>query len=374
MTSPDVFSLTSRDDLFRAALLGWFASHKRDLPWRTTRDPYLIWVSEVMLQQTQVVTVIPYYRRFVAKYPDVQTLAAAPLEEVLKIWERMGYYARARNLHHAARTIAAEMGGEIPREYSLFRSLPGVGEYIAAAVMSIAHGKPHAVVDGNVRRVFARVFLVDAPTNVSSSARVFKERADALLDRSNPGEFNQAIMELGATVCTPRKPACDGCPVSEYCRAFAARFQSSYPVRAPRRTTPEHHIAVGVVRKDGRILITRRKESGLLGGLWEFPGGKIKRGESPEDACRREISEEVNLSVEVTGFITRVDHAYSHFRVAVDVFDCEYTAGEIKLSGPTDFRWILIDETDEYPFPVVNHKIFPYLKRRKPQGFEDEFP
>ena len=366
MTFPDDLLLTSRDNVFRGALLVWFAAHKRDLPWRNTRDPYLIWISEVMLQQTQVVTVIPYYHRFVAKYPNICTLAGAPLEEVLRIWERMGYYARARNLHRAARMIAAEMGGEIPREYSLFRALPGVGEYIAAAVMSIAYGKPHAVVDGNVRRVLARVFLVDAPANAPSSARVFKERADTLLDQSNPGEFNQAIMELGATVCNPRKPACDRCPVSEYCRAFAAELQASYPMRAPRRMTPEHHIAVGVIRKDGRVLITRRKESGLLGGLWQFPGGKVQEGESPEEACRREIAEEVNLSVGVTGFITRVDHAYSHFRVAVDVFDCEYTAGEIRLNGPTDFRWILVDETDEYPFPAVNHKMFPYLKRRKP--------
>jgi len=366
MTSPDVFSLTVRDGSFRTALLGWFAAHKRDLPWRTTRDPYLIWVSEVMLQQTQVATVIPYFHRFVEKYPHIQALAAAPLEEVLKIWEKMGYYARARNLHRTARMIAAEMDGEIPREYSLLRSLPGVGDYIASAVMSIAFGKPHAVVDGNVRRVLSRVLLVDAPANDFSSARVFKERADALLDRSDPGEFNQAIMELGATVCTPRKPGCGRCPVSRYCQAFAAGLQASYPARKPQRKTPKHHVAVGVVRKDGRILITRRKESGLLGGLWELPGGKVKRGESPEEACKREIEEEVSLSVEVTGFITRVDHAYSHFKVAVDVFDCEYRAGEIKLSGPTDFRWILVDETNEYPFPAVNHKIFPYLKRRKP--------
>jgi A/G-specific adenine glycosylase len=363
--------MTSPDDLFpqasfRQALFGWFAAHKRDLPWRTTRDPYLIWVSEVMLQQTQVVTVIPYFLRFVERYPDIRALSDAPLEDVLKSWERLGYYARARNLHRAARTIAGEMGGKIPGDYSFFRSLPGVGDYIASAVTSIAYGEPYAVVDGNVRRVLSRVFLVDAPANVSSSARVFKELAEELLDRSNPGDFNQAIMELGAMVCTPGKPACDRCPVSACCRAFAARLQTSYPVRAPRRKPPQHHIAVGVIRKDGRILITRRKESGLLGGLWEFPGGKVEKGEAPEDACKREIAEEVSLSVAVTGFITRVDHAYSHFRVAVDVFDCEYRAGEIKLSGPTDFRWILVDETDEYPFPAVNHKIFPYLKSRKP--------
>jgi A/G-specific adenine glycosylase len=327
-----------------------------------------------MLQQTQVATVIPYYERFVARYPGVRALAEAPLEDALKMWEKMGYYARARNLHRAARMIAEESGGQIPGDYTRLRSLPGIGEYIASAVMSIAFGKPYAVVDGNVRRVLARLFLLDAPANAPSSARVFRDRAETLLDRLHPGEYNQAIMELGATVCTPRKPSCDRCPVSGYCAALATGLQTSYPVRVPRRATPRYHIAVGVVRKDGHILITRRKESGLLGGLWEFPGGKVEPGESPEEACRREIAEEVNLSVDVIGFIARVDHAYSHFRVAVDVFDCQYRTGEVTLSGPTDFRWILVDETDEYPFPAVNHKIFPYLKRKEPRRSGSEFP
>jgi A/G-specific adenine glycosylase len=351
---------------FRRALRVWYAANKRDLPWRASQDPYLIWISEVMLQQTQVAAVIPYYERFVAKYADVRALSGAPLEDVLKVWEGMGYYARARNLHRAAMIVCAETGGEIPCDYARLRSLPGVGDYIASAVMSIAFGRPCAVVDGNARRVLARLFLLDAPIATASSARVFKDRADALLDRSHPGEFNQAIMELGATVCAPRKPSCDRCPVSRYCGAFAGGLQTSYPARAPRREVPRHRIAVGVVRKNGRILITRRRESGLLGGLWEFPGGKIEPGEAPADACRREIAEEVNLTVKVTGLIACVEHAYSHFKVSVDVFDCEYRAGEIKLSGPTDFRWILVDETDEYAFPAVNHKIFPYLKRAKP--------
>ncbi len=351
---------------FQEALLDWYAAHKRDLPWRATRDPYRIWVSEVMLQQTQVATVVPYFEKFVEKYPDVRTLAESPLENVLKTWEGMGYYARARNLHRAARLIVGEMGGEIPRDYPAFRSLPGVGDYIAAAVTSIAHDRPHPVVDGNVGRVLARLFLVDTPVGTVASARALKERAEDLLDRSNPGEFNQALMELGALVCAPRSPACGLCPVSRHCGALADSVQTRYPVRRKRRKTPEYHIAVGVVRKDGRILITRRKDAGLLGGLWEFPGGKVQPGETPEEACAREIAEEVSLSVEVTRFVARVDHSYSHFRVAVDVFDCRYMAGDVWLHGPTDYRWILIDETDEYPFPAVNHKIFLYLKDRKP--------
>jgi len=352
----------------RKAMLDWFAANKRDLPWRRTRDPYLVWVSEVMLQQTQVATVIPYFQRFAEKYPDVRSLSEAPLEDVLKSWEKMGYYARARNFHGAARKIAGEMGGAVPRDYTVFRSLPGVGDYIAAAVTSIAFGEPRAVVDGNVKRVLARLFLIDSPVDKASSTRLFNERADQILDRSNPGEFNQAVMELGALVCTPRNPSCARCPVSGHCGAFAASVQTSYPVRTKRRETPRYHIAVGVVRKDGRILITRRKESGLLGGLWEFPGGKVEPGESSEQACRREIAEEVNLSVEVTDLIARLDHAYTHFKVSVDVFDCEYTAGEVELDGPTDSRWILLEEAEKYAFPAVNHKIFDRLRDRRERG------
>jgi A/G-specific adenine glycosylase len=271
-----------------------------------------------MLQQTQVQTVIPYYQRFVAAYPDVRTLARADLQEVLKSWEKMGYYARARNLHSAARRLTDESGGAgIPRDYVALRELPGVGDYIAAAVMSIAFGEPRAVVDGNVKRVLARLFEMDSPVNASSSQRLFREHADRLLDHKHPGDYNQALMELGAIVCRPAQPLCDACPVSPFCGAFASGRQHEFPVRAPRKRVPKYHIAVGVIRKDDRILITRRQDDGLLGGLWEFPGGKVRRGERPEDACAREIKEEVNLTVDVTDYLTHVDHAYSHFKIGV---------------------------------------------------------
>jgi A/G-specific adenine glycosylase len=348
----------------RKALLDWFAANKRDLPWRRTKDPYAIWVSEVILQQTQAGTAVPYFYRFIEKYPDVESLSRASLEQVLKTWENLGYYARARNMHRAARRIVEDFGGVVPRNHASLRSLPGVGEYIAAAVASIAYGEPRAAVDGNVKRVLSRLFLIDAPLGRASSAHAFRERAEELLDRTHPGEFNQAMMELGATVCAPRSPACDRCPVPEHCAAFARSAQSTYPVRVKRPRTPRYRIAVGVVRRNGRILITRRKESGLLGGLWEFPGGKIEPGESPEEACVREISEEVNLSVEVKRLVARVTHAYTHFRVAVDVFDCEYKAGDVVLNGPADHKWILLEEKDQYAFPALNRKIFPHLSRR----------
>jgi A/G-specific adenine glycosylase len=298
----------------------------------------------------------------VDEYPDVRALAEATLDDVLKTWERLGYYARARNLHRAARMVIRDMNGAFPGDYPSLRALPGVGDYIAAAVASIAFGEPRAVVDGNVRRVLARLFLIDAPANKPSSERILRDRADGLLDRARPGDFNQAIMELGALVCTPRTPACAMCPLTRHCRAFASSLQAAYPVRAERRKTPRYRIAVGVVRKDGRILITRRKDTGLLGGLWEFPGGKIEPGESSEQACKREIAEEVNLAVEVIGLIARVDHAYTHFRVSVDAFHCEYAAGSVELNGPADYRWILLEEAEDYAFPAVNHKILSHLR------------
>ncbi|UCG51220.1 MAG: A/G-specific adenine glycosylase [Candidatus Latescibacterota bacterium] len=349
---------------FQNRLRHWFEQNSRDLPWRHTNDPYLIWVSEVMLQQTQVKTVIPYFQKFVAEYPDILTLANASLNDVLRHWEKMGYYSRARNLHTAARQLVRDADGVVPPDYPSFRKLPGVGDYIASAVLSIAFGQPHAVVDGNTKRVLSRLFLIDAPANHSSSTAVFKKLAEEILDHGDPGLFNQAMMELGATVCKPRNPACDECPVKKHCKAFRAGQQDEYPIRIERRKTPKYHIAVGVVYKGDKILITRRKEKGLLGGLWEFPGGKVRKEESAAEACKREIEEEVNLDVEVTDHVTHVDHAYSHFKIGVDVFACRYLAGKVKLNGPIDHRWILVEDTAHYPFPAVNHKIFPHLKIR----------
>lgn len=345
-------------------LLDWYQENKRDLPWRRTRDPYRVWVSEVMLQQTQVVTVAPYFERFVARYPDVASLAAADLQDVLKAWEKMGYYARARNLHAAARTLVRENEGVVPCDHEAFRRLPGVGAYIAAAVMSIAFGEPHAVLDGNVKRVLSRLFMIGEPVNSSAAMKSLRARADALIDRGRPGEFNQALMELGATLCRPRNPDCGRCPLVDHCQAFHAGRVGDFPAPRPRREVPLHHIALGVVRKDGRILITRRKEEGHLGGLWEFPGGKVAEGESSEETCRREIREECGLDVRVTDFLAHVDHAYSHFRISVDVYTCEYRAGQVILNGPTDHRWILVDEIDDYPFPGANHKFIPLVREK----------
>jgi len=349
----------------RSKLFLWYKKNQRPLPWRKTDDPYRIWVSEVMLQQTQVNTVLPFYRAFFPEFPNVKSLAQADITDVLKVWEGMGYYARARNLHRAAMTVVEKYDGKIPDNWHDFRKLPGVGDYIASAVLSIAFHEPHAVVDGNVKRVMARLLQIDAPVNKSASYKIFKEACETLLDRKHPGMFNQAIMELGALICKPRNPNCGTCPLQSFCRAYQCQTLDEYPKRIKKPPTPEYHIAVGVVFKNTRVLITRRKLEGLLGGLWEFPGGKVRNGESAEVACVREIREEVNICVEVNSFLTRVKHAYTHFKIYADVFCCNYLTGNVKLNGPIDYLWIKLQDIDRYPFPKANHKFIPLLKQMK---------
>jgi A/G-specific adenine glycosylase len=352
---------TNDIEFLRKQLVKWYLANQRDLPWRRSKNAYQIWVSEVMLQQTQVNTVLSYYRRFLKKFPNIKKLAGADLQAILKVWEGMGYYARARNLHRAAQTVVQDHGGRIPNTWEAFHSLPGVGDYIAAAVLSIAFDQPHAVVDGNVKRVLARLYKMHAPVNQASSYKRFKAAADQLLDSQHPGVFNQAMMELGALICTPRNPSCGICPLHHLCRAYQTNQVAGFPKRQRSKATPQYHIAVGVVFKNNRVLITRRKTDGLLGGLWEFPGGKIRDGESAPAACIREIKEEVNLNVDVDRHLATVKHAYTHFKIVMDVFCCRYISGRVYLRGPVAFRWIRLDEYKNYPFPRANHKFIPLL-------------
>ncbi|MGD8741242.1 MAG: A/G-specific adenine glycosylase, partial [Desulfobacterales bacterium] len=239
--------MTTTELMFlRKKLMKWYQTNQRDLPWRRSNTPYHIWVSEAMLQQTQVKTVLNYYRRFLTKFPNIKRLAAADLQAVLKAWEGMGYYARARNLHRAAKAVVQDHGGRIPDQWEAFHNLPGVGDYIAAAVLSIAFNKPHPVVDGNVKRVLARLHKIRAPVNQPGSDKQFKKAAARLLDSRQPGTFNQAMMELGALICKPRNPQCDACPLTHECRAYQTQQVADFPKRQKLKATPQYHIAVGV--------------------------------------------------------------------------------------------------------------------------------
>ena len=337
------------------------------MPWRETgpdgrRDPYRVWISEIMLQQTRVETATPYFLRFVEAFPDVAALAAAPQDRVLKLWEGLGYYSRARNLHRAAQQIVSEHGGVFPRAPEAVRALPGVGPYTSAAVLSLAFGHPAAVLDGNVIRVLGRVLAVEADSRKPATRKALQAVADALLTADRPGDFNEAVMELGATVCTPRAPACGRCPLREVCAARAAGAPEAFPVVSKRAPTPHVDVAVGVVLDDaGRVLIQKRPESAMLGGLWEFPGGKVEPGETPEAACRRELREETGLDVEIAAPLARVDHAYSHFKVTLHAFRCRHLGGTPRHESGEPIRWVARAELDTYAFPTANRKILDRL-------------
>ena len=347
---------------FQNQLLRWYRQQARRLPWRATDDPYAIWVSEVMLQQTQVKTVLLYFDKFIQRFPDVRALARADLTDVLKLWEGMGYYARARNLHRAAGIVVTEHNARIPSTRRQFQKLPGVGDYIAAAVLSIAFNQVEPVIDGNVKRVLARLFEIDAPVNRSASYRRFHQIATELIPSKHPGDFNQAMMELGALVCTPANPRCPECPANRMCRANAHHSVDRFPRKIKPRPVPQIPMAIGVVFRNDRVLITRRPPKGLLGGLWEFPGGEVNAKEPPETACVRIIKQTTNLSVTVDSFLTKISHAYTHFKIKADVFICTHQRGSVILQHAIDHRWIGLDALDDYPFPKANHKFFKPLK------------
>lgn len=263
------------------ALLKWYAVERRDLPWRSTRDPYPIWLSEVMLQQTQVMTVIPYFQRFLERFPTVRHLAEASLEEVLTLWQGLGYYSRARHLWEGAQFICAQFGGELPQNYVTWLQLPGIGEYTAGAIASITYGERIPAIDGNVRRVMARLLAWDRPTDRGESAKVFRTTLEEWLSWVNPGDFNQALIELGALICLPARPQCTNCPVQDYCKGHALGLETHFPVR---KSKPEPQVITRVLfilQKKGLVYLSKRPPRGLLASLWEFPGAEIATEEVP---------------------------------------------------------------------------------------------
>lgn len=345
------------------ALLAWFEKEKRQLPWRETRDPYRIWVSEVMLQQTRVATVIPYYQRFLEIFPDVTTLAKAKDGALMKAWEGLGYYARARYLREAAKTIVKKHKGKLPTSRQELLLLKGFGAYTAASVASLAFGEDCAAVDGNVMRVLARVYAIESDIRKAAAKREFERIAAALLPQGRAAQFNEALMELGATVCKPKNPACEVCPLRLYCRAFAEGRVNELPKKSPKAEIPHHHIAIAVVHKNGKVLIALRPSEGLLGNLWEFPGGKLKRQESLEECCRRETFEETGLEVEVGKCFSIVEHSFSHFRITLHTFHCRYVRGKASPKSSQKIRWVKLADLDEYAFPKANKKIIENLRR-----------
>ncbi|HEX2209349.1 MAG TPA: A/G-specific adenine glycosylase [Longimicrobium sp.] len=344
------------DPTLRTRLLAWYDAARRDLPWRAapgeTPDPYRVWLSEVMLQQTRVETVRPYYARWLDRFPTVQALAAAPLDEVLKAWEGLGYYSRARNFHRAVQEVAARHGGRVPGEPDAFRALPGVGRYTAGAVMSIAFGRQEPVVDGNVRRVFAR--WTDDPAPADDA---LWRMAAALVPGERPGDVNQAVMELGATICTPRNPRCGECPVRDRCAAFAAGTQNERPAPRKARPLPHEDTAVPVIQRGGEVLLVRRPVTARLGGMWAFPQAIRHPGESVSAAAERAAREGLEIEVLPGEPVGSVEHTFTHVRATYHAVRCTVRSGEPRALRYDDVAWVPWDRIGDYALPVAQKRI-----------------
>jgi A/G-specific adenine glycosylase len=351
-----------------SALLDWISAGRRDLPWRRTRTPYTVWISEVMLQQTQVASVTPYFERWLAAFPSVNALAEATLDDVLKAWEGLGYYARARNLHAAAQIIVIEYGGEIPADREALLRLPGIGRYTAGAILSLAFGRAEPIVDGNVRRVLCRVEDVTEDPKAPAVERSLWARAEALAEAApagRAGDLNEALMELGALVCTPDRPACAACPVAQWCLAHQHGVEADRPIKTAKRQTPHYHVTAALIQDGaGCVLIVRRPAEGLLGGLWGFPGSQAgdcngsENGPAALVACLTEaLHKALNVEVIVGEALSPIRHAYTHFHITLHPFRCRITSGEAQPLGYTEARWVTAAEMLGYAFPVTDRKI-----------------
>jgi A/G-specific adenine glycosylase len=356
------------------ALVAWHDQQQRSLPWRSApaghRDPYQVWISEIMAQQTRIETVIDYFERWMRRFPTIESLASAEQQEVLKQWEGLGYYARARNLHRAAQIVVAEHGGTLPVDRAALRRLPGIGDYTVGAILSLAYNQPEPILDGNVKRVLSRLADIEQPIDQPATLRLLWQQAREVVEAAPPesaGSVNEALMELGALVCVPANPRCLICPVAEYCEARARGTQHERPVTSPKRQTPHYDVTAGVIWQGeigaSPLLIAQRPQEGMLGGLWEFPGGKMEPEDADLPAClRREIREELGIEIEVDAPVTTVQHAYTHFRITLYAFHARHVTGEPQALGCAAWRWVSVDELDNFPFPVTDRKIIAALR------------
>ncbi|MEE3716048.1 A/G-specific adenine glycosylase [Tumidithrix elongata RA019] len=360
-------------------LLHWYDQHRRQLPWRGDPDPYAVWVSEIMLQQTRVDTVIPYYDRWLAQFPAIADLAAASLEDVLKLWEGLGYYSRARNLHQAAQQVVRDFGGQLPNNLQDLRTLSGVGRYTAGAIASICFDLDEPTLDGNIRRVLSRLFDVVEPLGSSQGDRILWELARTHLPSGRAGDYNQAWMDLGATICTPRNPQCELCPLRSDCQAYGLGIQSDRPVPKPRKQIPQRSAVAAIILSGSKVLLTKRQEKGLLGGLWEFPCCYVDEnftGDSLQDASRREganlpkflhqflltefstefgsefataFAKEFPVETYVPNLFGTYKHAYTHFRVTLHAYLFPFKESSEKLGKHPCLDWVAIAELSNYP-------------------------
>jgi A/G-specific adenine glycosylase len=347
---------------FSQNLLTWYRTNARSLPWRGHPDPYAVWISEIMLQQTRVETVIPYFQHWMKRFPSIDSLAQSSEQDVLNAWEGLGYYSRARSILKAARILVDQYGGSLPETREELQKLPGLGRYTAAAISSITFGKDEVVLDGNVKRVLSRCFNITIPVDTSEGEKVLWQKAEDLLPPGQAGDYNQAVMDLGATVCIPRNPDCVTCPVNGLCAANELGIQEKLPVVTEKAPIPHYIVTAAVMRRGDKVLIARRPSSGLLGGLWEFPGGKVEPSESLQEGLAREIREELGTEIEVGEELGVYKHAYTHFKVTLHAFFAELTGAEPTALEASEIRWVAPGELGEYPMGKIDRMISNDLK------------
>ena len=363
---------TATKPAISAALLEWFDHLQIQLPWRGSRDPYRIWLSEIMLQQTRIAAVEAYYLRFLERFPTIEALAAAPLDEVLKCWEGLGYYTRARNLHRLAQNIVNEQHGQFPATAEALQQLPGIGRYTAAAIASIAFDQGIAVLDGNVMRVLARVtdFAEDI-TELRSQQQLWQV-AESLLPPTRPGDYNQALMDLGRLICVPRRPVCESCPLTSQCLAFAHQTTAKRPVKKPPAPRKDVRIAAAVIRDaEDRLLLVQRPPQGLLGGLWALPGGFCEPEETLTEALQRTLRNDLQIEVSIAQQIASATQNLTHLRMTVRAFACQITAGAPAALGVAAFAWVSLSELDQYTFGKADREIVTALNQWQPRLFEE---
>lgn len=342
---------------FSQLLLNWYKKHARLLPWRGVSDPYATWISEIMLQQTRVETVIPYYEKWMNKFPTVDALAGSDEHDVLNAWEGLGYYSRARNILKAARIIMERHHGKLPVQTKELRNLPGIGRYTAAAISSIAYGADEVVLDGNVKRVLARVHEFSEPVNTIQGEKKLWLIADSHLPHGKASEFNQAVMDLGATICTPRNPDCDHCPLNSICAAYKSRSQDQFPRMKEKTAIPHIDVCAAIIRQQELVLIAKRPSKGLLGGLWEFPGGKLENGERHEDALVREIQEELGVKICPKSMFGIYKHAYTHFKVTLQAWQVDLVELTPRAIEASEIRWVKVEDMNDFPMGKIDRAI-----------------
>lgn len=360
---------------FQETFLTWYHKEKRNLPWRATNDPYAIWISEIMLQQTRVETVIGYFYRFMEQFPTIQDLAAAEEQKLLKVWEGLGYYSRARNLKAAAQQIVAEFDGEMPQSIEEIRSLKGIGPYTAGAIGSIAFGLPEPAIDGNVMRVVSRLFCIEADIAKASSRRPFDEAMRTIISPDEPGEFNQALMDLGSRICTPTTPKCEECPINQYCLAYAENRQTDFPVKSKKAKPKDVYYIAGAIEDQGSFLLVQRPETGLLASMWHFPLVEVTKEQY--EALQRTWAKEEQLQLDLIAeddaleifpdlpvvwqkrHFGEITHIFSHLKWHVLLFYGR-KRGELTLQ---DSEWAAKESFQNYVFPKPQQKLVDQLKK-----------